>query len=87
MWQSNALWPDGVVSSQWGDNISTDKHDTIEQAAAVCRLLKLEGLGAEKKIFPRCVWSSGIEQPPILPKYWEWVEPSGYYDSAEARRK
>ena len=86
MYQSNALWPDGVCSSKYGDNISTDTHSTLEQSAGVCRALRREGFGGEGKVFPLCVWTSDVQQPPALPKNWNWAEPPGYYDPSEARR-
>lgn len=85
-YQSNALWPDGVCRSKWGDNISTDVHESLEHSAAVCRGLRREGFGGEGKIFPLCVWTSKVQQPPVLPENWNWQEPEDYYDSAEARR-
>lgn len=85
-YQSNALWPDGVCSSMYGDNISTDTHDTVEQSAAVCRMLRLEGFAGEHKHFPLVVWTSEVQQPPKLPANWKWSEPDGYYDPIEARR-
>jgi hypothetical protein len=84
-YQSNALWAAGVCSSQYGDNISTDTHDTVEQSAAVCRSLRRNGFGGDGKHFPLHVWTSPVEQPPKLPKDWGWVEPPGYYNPPEAR--
>ncbi len=83
-YQSNALWPAGVCSSQWGDNISTDTHDTVEQSAAVCRMLRVEGFGGERKVFPLCVWTSEVQQPPVLPKHWNWQPPPHYENPREA---
>lgn len=65
--QSNALWPAGVCSSMYGDNISTDTHPTIEHAQAVCEALEREGFGGERKHFPLRTWVSDVQQPPQLP--------------------
>lgn len=82
-YQSNALWPEGVCHSQWGDNISTDTHDTVEQSAGVCRMLRIEGFGGERKVFPLFVWTSPVQQPPVLPNDWNWEPPKGYENPCE----
>ena len=84
-YQSNTLWPAGVCPGPRGDNISTDTHDSVEESAGACRLLKRHGFGGEGKVFPLFVWTSEVQQPPVLPKNWNWTEPPGYYDPAEAR--
>jgi hypothetical protein len=66
-YQSNALWPAGVCSSQWGDNISTDTHPTESHAFHVCRGLERHGWGGDGKVFPLLVWTSEVQQPPKLP--------------------
>lgn len=66
-YQSNALWPQGVCSSMYGDNISSDKHNTREEAEGVCRALKREGFGGGCKHFPIRTWVSGIQDPPQIP--------------------
>ena len=68
MRQSNALWPAGVCYSKWGDNISTDKHATEEQADAVCDMLKRYGFGGGRRVFPIRVGTSPIQDPPKLPE-------------------
>ena len=83
-YQSNALWPAGVCSSKWGDNISTDTHDTADQSAAVCRMLRVGGFGGERKVFPLYVWTSPVQQPPVLPKHWNWQPPPNYENPREA---
>jgi len=50
-WQSVAHWPAGTISSA-GD-ISDDTHDTRSQAEAVCNLLKAEGFGGNRRVFPK----------------------------------
>lgn len=65
--QSNALWPEGVCSSMYGDNISTDTHSSIEAARGVCNGLRREGFGGERKHFPLLTWISEPQQPPVVP--------------------
>jgi hypothetical protein len=67
-YQSNALWPAGVCSSKWGDNISTDTHDTELHAFHACRGLERHGFGGDGKVFPLLVWTSPVQQPPQLPE-------------------
>lgn len=50
-WKSIAWWPD-TVSLMTEENTSEDKHHSEEAADAVCRFLRREGLGGERKIFP-----------------------------------
>lgn len=66
-WQSNALWPKGVCFSMYGDNISTDVHDTEAAALGVCRMLEIEGFGGSRKHFPILTWVSPVQDPPQLP--------------------
>lgn len=65
--QSNALWPKGVCSSKYGDNISIDTHSTKEQAEGVCEGLKREGFGGQREHFPLKVWVSAPQDPPKVP--------------------
>lgn len=68
--QSNALWPDDVRLGGYDGvygNISTDTHQTREQAEAVCAALERDGLGGDRKRFPLRTWVSGIERPPRMP--------------------
>jgi hypothetical protein len=64
-WKSCAQWPDGLLSFGYADhnNTTTDLHDTMEQAEAVCRMLEREGLGGERIHFPLKTWV----EPPALP--------------------
>jgi len=57
-WKSNAEWPDGVVSTAKGDNITSDSHLTERAAEAVCKRLQDEGLGGEGLFFPVRTWIS-----------------------------
>ena len=64
-WRSCAQWPDGLLSFSYTghENTTRDRHDTEEQAAAVCRMLEKQGLGGERIHFPTRTW---VE--PILPE-------------------
>lgn len=66
-YQSNALWPADVYTSMYGDHISTDTHDTIEQARGVCAGLERHGFGGNRQHFPLRTWVSAVQQPPKLP--------------------
>ncbi len=66
--QSNALWPKGVCSSMYGDNISTDTHRTFEAARGVLDGLMKRGFGGMGKDFPLAGWISPIQDPPQLPE-------------------
>lgn len=81
--QSNALWPAGVCSSKYGDNISTDLHATQAQAEGVCEGLERDGFGGERKHFPIRTWVNRSAQiPPQIPDtnakddYWQRLERS-----------
>lgn len=53
MFQSIAVWPDTIkVGNVEGKNESVDTHDTQDQAEGVCRLMKKEGFGGDRKVFP-----------------------------------
>lgn len=52
-WRSVAVWPETVkVGNEVGKNESTDTHDSKEAAEAVCSLLRREGLGGDRQVFP-----------------------------------
>ena len=55
VWQSNAEWDH---KHGFRNNVTTDTHQTKEQAEAVCRGLKREGLGGERIHFPVRTWVS-----------------------------
>lgn len=63
-WRSRAEWPSHceIGNPFEGDNTTADRHNTREQAEAVCRMLEREGLGGERIHFPVRTW---VE--PILP--------------------
>lgn len=58
-YQSNALWPDGVCS--------TDTHDTVTEAFGAIRALERDGFGGDGSKLPLLVWVSEVQQPPQLP--------------------
>lgn len=52
-YKSIAVWPDTIsVGNVVGKNESGDTHSTWEQADAVCGLLRKQGFGGMKKVFP-----------------------------------
>ena len=51
-WQSFAQWPEGTCT---GD-VSADLHESKKQAEGVCRRLKSEGFGGQRKVFPLKTW-------------------------------
>lgn len=53
---SNALWPDGACGFM--SNETQDRHETYEQAKAVCDGLERLGWGGEGMIFPTRTWVS-----------------------------
>lgn len=59
-YQSNAQWPKDQYP--FSNDVSTDKHGTMDQAAAVCRGLERDGWGGERKIFPVKTWVSEVKQ-------------------------
>jgi len=59
MFSSNAKWPDSVMTGS-SDNVTTDSHDTEEQAAAVCRMLKRDGFGGGRLVFPLKTWTEEV---------------------------
>ena len=59
MFSSNAKWPDSVCTCRI-DNVTTDSHDTEEQATAVCRRLKLDGFGGNRLVFPLKTWTEEL---------------------------
>lgn len=58
-WHSNAEWDH---KHGFPNNVTTDTHQTKEQAEAVCRGLKLEGLGGERIHFPVRTWVSEVQE-------------------------
>lgn len=55
-------WPDGLLSFAYEDhgNTTRDRHDTREQAEAVCKMIEREGLGGERCHFPVKTWVEEI---------------------------
>ena len=56
-WLSFARWPKGTCC----DDKSCDMHESKEAAEAVTDLLRKEGFGGERKIFPLYTWTSPSE--------------------------
>ncbi len=52
--KSIAVWPADACVGSTTENVNetADTHDTREQAEAVCRMLRREGLGGNGQIFP-----------------------------------
>jgi hypothetical protein len=50
-WKSVAWWPETVYLGSV-ENTSEDTHHSEEAAAAVCSMLRRNGLGGDRKIFP-----------------------------------
>jgi len=48
------------ASSNIQNNITTDLHETEDQAKAVCRGLERTGLGGEGKHFPKRTWTENL---------------------------
>lgn len=59
-WRSCARWPHAL---RLQDDLSTDEHDTREQAEAVCVGLRREGLGGERCHFPLECWVEPFVAP------------------------
>lgn len=57
-WQSNAQWDLSVYNMDGG--VTTDTHDTKEEADHVCRALRSDGFGGQRIFFPIRTWSSLI---------------------------
>lgn len=55
-WKSNAQWPLDVYRGMDGSGISTDTHESLEGAQAVCDGLRRDGFGGERKHFPVRTW-------------------------------
>ncbi len=51
----------------YGDCISTDTHDSEDEARWACRMLQREGFGGDGKVFPLRTWVSVVQQPPVIP--------------------
>lgn len=55
---SNAQWPLDVYRGSFGNGISSDNHNTKEQAQGVCDALMREGFGGNGLKFPIRTWVS-----------------------------
>lgn len=56
-WKSKALWSDGETTE--------DEHDTEAQARAVCRMLKRDGMGGLREVFPTKTWVEPPSHQPV----------------------
>lgn len=63
MFTSNVEWPKGTIAGGDGD-VTIDRHQTKEQAEAVCNILRRQGLGCNGKIFPVRAWVDGKDDQP-----------------------
>ena len=57
--RSCAEW-DSDIPGFHQNNITTDLHETEDQAKAVCRGLERTGLGGEGKHFPKRTWTENL---------------------------
>lgn len=58
-WRSCAKWAPAL---RFDHDITTDTHDTKEQAEAVCSMLRQWGLGGQGNWFPVETWTEPVEQ-------------------------
>lgn len=82
-WKSCARWPEGTVSEP--DNITTDTHQTADQAYAVCQLLKREGFGGLGKVFPLAAWVEAVEEPATKVELNPGLTPEEHIQSLKTR--
>lgn len=63
-WKSFAEWREeaGHYLSEAGPRISTDTHETEDQARAVCEILQRDGFGGLGKIFPKRTWVEEVAE-------------------------
>ena len=55
-WTSNAQWDLSVYRGMYGDGVTTDTHDSLDAAQAVCSALRSDGFGGQRKDFPLRTW-------------------------------
>jgi len=67
-WKSNAEW-DKSIPGFHQNQITTDMHETKEQAEHVCKLLRTDGLGQEGRFFPVKTWVEEIHESCIPCNY------------------
>ena len=56
---SNAQWPIGQFPS--GHDVTTDSHDSEQEAESVCEILERDGWGGERKVFPLKTWTEEVD--------------------------
>ena len=57
-WRSNAQWPTGTV--KYLNDVTEDTHGSKEEAEGVCRLLRENGFGGNRQVFPVRVWAEPV---------------------------
>ena len=65
-WYSIADWGEYDLINGRTDNVTYDKHFTREAAEGVCQLLRKNGFGGRKEVYPVKTWTS--QQLPKQPK-------------------
>lgn len=53
---SNAQWPLSVYRGMKGDGITSDDHNSHEEALAICDALRRDGFGGQRIDFPLRTW-------------------------------
>lgn len=57
-WTSNAMWPCGTLVG--GEQVTTDTHETKQQAQAVASMLERDGFGGDGEVFPVRTWVAQV---------------------------
>jgi len=67
--RSHARWPENTIAfSMNGTQITTDNHNSEEEAQAVCNILEREGYGGNDKVFPVETWVTPIPFEELHPE-------------------
>lgn len=83
-YKSCAAWPKGTFDDLPTPNETSDTHDTLEQALAVCQALVKNGAGGDGKAFPIRAWMERVFE--IGDKVqWTSVRPNGRSISMSTR--
>lgn len=67
-YKSFAQWPQGTFPAD--NDLTSDTHDTLDQAEGVCKLLRTNGAGGERLIYPRGTWT----EPELTPNQIRFKE-------------
>ncbi len=62
IYRSFAEWPAETFTAADGSHVSTDEHDTMEEAESVCCMLKRHGFGGNGP-HPIRTWAEKIANP------------------------